>query len=200
MKFKPGSFLLIIFFSISTFTSLSQFRAKEIYWTEDGNSILTPKDGNIVKTNVKTHEQTVLVTKEQLTPQGAEAPLKFDIYSFSPDYKKLLMFTNRVKVWRYRTRGDYWILDLTNNQLTRLGKSLPAQSLMFAKISPDGKKAGYVSGHNLYVEDLATHKIKALTVNGTRKFINGTFDWVYEEEFGCRDGFRWSNDSKKIAY
>ena len=71
---------------------------------------------------------------------------------------------------------------------------------MFAKISPDGKKAAYVSEHNLYVEDLSSHKIKALTKDGTRKFINGTFDWVYEEEFGCRDGFRWSPDSKKIAF
>lgn len=71
---------------------------------------------------------------------------------------------------------------------------------MFAKISPDGKMAAYVSEHNLYMEDLSSHQIKALTKDGTRKFINGTFDWVYEEEFGCRDGFRWSPDSKKIAF
>ncbi len=140
------------------------------------------------------------MTKAQLIPAGAQEPLKFNIYSFSPDYKMLLIFTNTAKVWRYHTRGDYWVLNLTTNKLTQLGKTLPSQSLMFAKISPDGKKAGYVSGHNLYVEDLSTHKIKPLTVDGTRKFVNGTFDWVYEEEFGCRDGFRWSPDSKKIAF
>ncbi|HEY1054194.1 MAG TPA: DPP IV N-terminal domain-containing protein, partial [Emticicia sp.] len=38
------------------------------------------------------------------------------------------------------------------------------------------------------------------STNNTKKLINGTFDWVYEEEFGCRDGFRWSPDSKTIAY
>ncbi len=200
MKFKPGRFLLVVIFSISAITSFSQFRPKEIYWTDDGSSILSLENGNIVKTDLKTDQKSVLVNKEQLTPAGEEAPLDFSIYSFSPDYKKLLVFTNRVKVWRYRTRGDYWVLDLAGNKLYRLGKTLPSQSLMFAKISPDGKMAGYVSGHNLYVEDLATHKIKALTTDGTRKFVNGTFDWVYEEEFGCRDGFRWSPDSKKIAF
>ena len=116
---------------------------------------LTIKDGNIIKTDVKTNNETILVKKEQLIPAGAEKPLAFNIYSFSPDYKTLLIFTNTAKVWRYHTRGDYWVLNLATNQLTQLGKDLPSQSLMFAKISPDGKKAAYVSEHNLYVEDLS---------------------------------------------
>ena len=200
MNYKPVRIVILIVFSICTFTSFSQFRAKEINWTADGNSTLIIKEGNIVKTDLKTNQETILVKGEQLIPAGATEPLSFNIYSFSPDYKMLLIFTNTAKVWRYRTRGDYWVLNLTSNQLSQLGKTLPSQSLMFAKISPDGKQAAYVSEHNLYTEDLSTHTIKALTVDGTRKFINGTFDWVYEEEFGCRDGFRWSPDSKKIAF
>jgi dipeptidyl-peptidase-4 len=200
MTHKPIRFLILIIFSVCTFTSFSQFRPKEINWTSDGNSTLILEDGNIVKTDLKTLNEITLVKREQLIPAGATEPLSFKIYSFSPDYKTLLIFANTAKVWRYHTRGDYWILDLNNNQLSQLGKTLPSQSLMFAKISPDGKQVAYVSEHNLYVEDLATHKIKALTMDGTRKFINGTFDWVYEEEFGCRDGFRWSPDSKKIAF
>jgi dipeptidyl-peptidase-4 len=158
------------------------------------------KEGNIIKTDLKNSDETILVKREQLIPAGEEKPLSFKSYTFSPDYKNLLVFTNTAKVWRYHTRGDYWLLNLASNQLFQLGKNLPSQSLMFAKISPDGKKAAYVSGHNIYVEDLSTHEIKPLTKDGTRKFINGTFDWVYEEEFGCRDGFRWSPDSKKIAF
>ena len=50
------------------------------------------------------------------------------------------------------------------------------------------------------MEDLASNNIKQLTTDGTDRMINGTFDWVYEEEFDCRDGFRWSPDSKSIAY
>jgi dipeptidyl-peptidase-4 len=200
MHYKPLRFLILVIFSIYTLTSYSQFRPKEINWTPDGNSFLSIKEGNIVQTDLKSNHETILVKRDQLIPEGASKPLSFNIYSFSPDNKSLLIFTNTAKVWRYKTRGDYWVLNLTSNQLMQLGKKLPSQSLMFAKISPDGKMAAYVSEHNLYVEDLSTHQIKTLTKDGTRKFINGTFDWVYEEEFGCRDGFRWSPDSKKIAF
>lgn len=200
MTFKPVRFVFLFIILVLTVNSYSQFRPKQINWTSDGTATLSIKEGNIVKTDLKTNNQTILVKREQLIPAGKENPLSFNIYSFSTDYKMLLIFTNTEKVWRYHTRGDYWILDIASNQLTQLGKTLPPQSLMFAKIAPDGKKAAYVSEHNLYVEDLSTHEIKPLTVTGTRKFINGTFDWVYEEEFGCRDGFRWSPDSKKIAF
>ena len=197
IKLKFSCLVIFLFISISLF---SQFRAKEINWTPDGNAYLQLKDGNIVRTDVKTNDETTIVKREQLIPTGSDSPLSFNIYSFSPDYKTLLIFTNTAKVWRYHTRGDYWILDVASNQLTQLGKGLPSQSLMFAKISPDGKNAAYVSEHNLYVEDLSTHKITQLTSDGTLKFVNGTFDWVYEEELGCRDGFRWSPDSKMIAF
>jgi dipeptidyl-peptidase 4 len=111
-----------------------------------------------------------------------------------------LLFTNTKKVWRQNTKGDYWVYDISLKKLQQLGKTKPASTLMFAKLSPDGSKAAYVSEYNLYVEDIATNKISALTINGNRKLINGTFDWAYEEEFFCRDGFRWSPDSKRIAY
>src|SRR6185437_12139399 len=143
MIFKPLRILFPIIFFVCTLTSFSQFRAKEINWTTDGSATLIIKEGNIVKTDIKTGNETVLVKKDQLIPPGAENPLRFNIYSFSPDYKMLLIFTNTAKVWRYHTRGDYWILSLATNQLTQLGKSLPSQSLMFGKISPDGKNAAY---------------------------------------------------------
>jgi dipeptidyl-peptidase-4 len=103
-------------------------------------------------------------------------------------------------VWRLNTKGDYWVLDLKTGSLNQLGKSLQPSSLMFAKISPDGKYAAYVSGNNIYLEDLAMQQVRPLTNDGSVTLINGTFDWAYEEEFFCRDGFRWSNDSKSIAY
>ncbi len=193
------TFLFIILF-FNCLIVLSQYRAKEIDWTPDGTAYLKISNGNIVKTDVLTNNEINVVKKEQLIPIGASQPLSFDIYSFSQDNKKVMLFTNTAKVWRYHTRGDYWILNLSSNQLTQLGKSLPSQSLMYAKISPDGKNAAYVSGHNLYVEELDSHELTQLTKDGSRKLINGTFDWVYEEEFGCRDGFRWSPDSKMIAF
>ncbi|MEO8412401.1 MAG: DPP IV N-terminal domain-containing protein [Ginsengibacter sp.] len=197
---KRNRFFILIILICLSFTSYPQFRAKEINWTPGGIAYLKIDEGNIVKTDVKTHKETIVVEKQQLVPSGSESPLSFTIYSFSPGYKTLLIFANTAKVWRYNTRGDYWVLDVVSGKLTQLGAGLPSQSLMFARLSPDGKKVAYVSDRNLYTEDLSSHKITQLTADGTRKFINGTFDWVYEEEFGCRDGFRWSPDSKMIAF
>ncbi len=71
---------------------------------------------------------------------------------------------------------------------------------MFAKFSPDGQRVGYVSEHNIFVEELGNSEVTQLTTDGGDRYVNGTFDWVYEEEFDCRDGFRWSNDGQKIIY
>ena len=97
-------------------------------------------------------------------------------------------------------KGDYWILDLRTGSLSQLGKPFPESSLMFAKFSPDDKSVAYVSQNNIYVEDLATSQIRALTTNGTATLFNGTFDYIYQQEFSCHDGFRWCSDSKSIAY
>lgn len=200
MQMKPfRNYLLVIFLCAYT-TAFSQFRPPAVHWTNDGNGYLSLVQGNIVKTELATNKQTLVVNREDLIPSESSQPLQFNIFTLSADNSRVLIFANTVKVWRYNTRGDYWIYDVPTKKLYQLGASLPAQSLMYAKISPDGKKAAYVSGHNIYVEDLATRTITQLTHTGTRKFINGTFDWVYEEEFGCRDGFRWSPDSRKIAF
>ena len=98
MTYKTTRILFLIIFSICTFTSFSQFRPKEINWTYDGNSTLTIQEGNIVKTDLKTDKEAILVKRDQLIPAGAIAPLTFNIYSFSPDYKMLLIFTNTAKV------------------------------------------------------------------------------------------------------
>ena len=173
---------------------------RAINWTPDGMAYTKTKDGNIVRVDPKTDAETILIKKEQITPAGKENALRPQRYDYSNDKTKLLLFTNTAKVWRLNTRGDYWVLNTATNKLSQLGKGLAAQSLMFAKFSPDSKLVAYVSDHNLFVEDIATGQIRKLTVDGTRKLINGTFDWVYEEEFGCRDGFRWSDDSKQIAF
>lgn len=190
--------LLCSLMLLVTHTALAQ--GGGLKWAKDGNSYYRVEAGEIVKFTLPANTKEVIVAKDKLTPAGQTKPLALNGYTFTDDGKKLLVFTNSKKVWRYNTRGDYWLLDLVNNKLKQLGKGRPASSLMFAKISPDGKKIAYVSDYNLYVEDLATGVVKPLTTGGNRKFINGTFDWAYEEEFFCRDGFRWSPDSRQLAY
>lgn len=172
---------------------------QSVTWSKDGQAFYESGGSNIIAFYVKDGSQKEKISAAQLTPKGG-SPLKLESFSFSEDEKKLLIYTNAKKVWRYKTRGDYWLLDVPSGNLKQLGKGLPAASLMFAKLSPNGEQVAYVSEHNLYVEELATGKIKPLTKDGTRRLINGTFDWAYEEEFDCRDGFRWSPDSRAIAY
>jgi len=169
-------------------------------WSKDGTAYYRIEQNEIVQYSLPANDKKVLVSKQQLTPAGQTAPLRLNFYSFSDDQKKLLIYTNAARVWRINTKGDYWVLNLADNTLKKLGATRPTATMMFAKFSPDGTKVAYVSEYNIFVEDLATQTIKQLTTDGTRKFINGTFDWVYEEEFACRDGIRWSPDSKSIAY
>ncbi|MHC5062189.1 MAG: S9 family peptidase, partial [Planctomycetota bacterium] len=112
----------------------------------------------------------------------------------------LLIFTNSKRVWRRNTKGDYWVLNLQNRKLQKLGAHADPATLMFAKFSPRGDRVAYVCKNNIYVEDLKDSHTTQLTSDGSETIINGTFDWVYEEEFSLRDGFRWSPDGAFIAY
>lgn len=192
--------LKLFLFALFVFFFFNLHAQDTVKWAADGISYYTQKNGELFQYTLPKNVSRKVITAAQLTPAGETHPLQIDLFSFFPDGKKLLIYTNAQRVWRINTRGDYWILDLSSNQLRKLGKTLPPASLMFAKISPNGLSAAYVSGNNVYVEDIATGNIKALTKDGSRKFFNGTFDWVYEEEFACRDGIRWSPDSKAVLY
>jgi dipeptidyl-peptidase 4 len=190
--------MLVIFICIAQLTAAQNWG--EINWTADGNSYTKIKDGNIVQVDPVTEEETVVVDKAKLTDPETNKILLPQSYEFNSNYTRVLIFTNTVKVWRYNTMGDYWLYDIIAGKLTKMGKKLAPQSLMFAKFSPDGRDVAYVSEHNIYSEDISSGEITKLTKDGTRKLINGTFDWAYEEEFNCRDGFRWSPDGTMIAF
>jgi dipeptidyl-peptidase-4 len=168
------------------------------YSTLEANKDIGGND--IARYDAATAKRLVLVAAKQLIPSGEKTPLSIADYNWSEDNSKLLIFTNTKRVWRYNTRGDYWMLDLETGKLVQLGKSVKPGTMMFAKFSPDAKKLAFVSEQNIYTEDLATGKIQQITKDGGKNIINGTFDWVYEEELDARDGFRWSPDGNSIAY
>ena len=192
-----NSFKLLVFICFFSFNFNLE---AQINWTNDGDSYFKLEKNQLVTYTLPNNDVKTVISKEQLTPAGESEPIKIAHFSFSSDQGKVLLFTNTKKVWRLNTKGDYWVFNFKTNTLSQIGKTLPPSSLMFAKFSPDGNKIGYVSGNNIYSEDYASGKIQALTTDGTVSLINGTFDWAYEEEFACRDGFRWSPDSKSIAY
>ncbi len=175
-------------------------------WMADGAAYTTvetsgPAGGSdLVRYDAATGARTVLVASTRLVPPGRTAPLPIRDYAWSADGARLLVFTNTTRVWRQHTRGDYWVLDLASGRLRQLGGDAPPSSLMFAKFSPDGTRAAYVRANNLYVEAIDSGVITPLTTTGSATVINGTSDWVYEEELGVRDGFRWSPDGRRLAY
>jgi dipeptidyl-peptidase 4 len=180
---------------------------RRLSWIDAGNgyTALEPSAASqggrdIVRYETETGKRETLVPAAHLIPPGAAAPLGIEEYRWSANRDRLLIFTNTARVWRSNTRGDYWVLTLRDSTLRKLGGDAPPSSLMFAKFSPDGKRVAYVRENDMYAEDLATGKIVRLTTDGSHTTINGTFDWVYEEEFSLRDGFRWSPDGKSIAY
>ena len=176
-------------------------------WLPDGRRMATfarstkiPGGLDIVAVDVESNAKQILVSAADLVPKGEKAPIDIESYEISPDLSKVLIFNNSQKVWRENTRGDFWLLDLGKKSLTKVGGTAPTSSLMFAKLSPNGKEVGFVQSHNLYVQNVASGKIAKLTKDGTETIINGTFDWVFEEELGLRDGWRWSPDGKSIAF
>ena len=158
------------------------------------------KGDDLVLYHTKSGKRTILVSAQRLVPMGEKQALKIEDYFWSPDGKKLMVFTNTKRVWRENTRGDYWVLKLESWRLKKLGGDAEASMLMFAKFSPDSSKVGYVYCNNIYVEDLIDGEITQITDDGSKTIINGASDWVYEEEFSVRDGFRWSPDGTRIAF
>ena len=205
IKQTQSLFYLIFFVSINLF---GRVLPNDVVWNESETGYFTIKDNNIVLVSTKGKEDKVILSSSQVNN------LEIESFSFSQSKNKILIFTQSVKVWRYNTRGDYWVYDFKKNEIQKLGRNMSSSSLMFAKFSPNERFVAYVSKEktesgirnsstsvNIYLESLDDRSIKKLTSsNGTKKLINGTFDWVYEEEFGCRDGFIFNEDGTRIAF
>jgi dipeptidyl-peptidase-4 len=175
-------------------------------WEADGKGYLALEPAgkgeaqDIVRYDAATGQRSILIGATSSCLPAHQHRLSSKSSKSVPTRRRCSCSRNSERVWRSNTRGDYWVFDLASGKLQKLGGDAPASSLMFAKFSPDSTRAGYVRGNNIYVENLSDSRIKQLTTDGTVHLINGTFDWVYEEELFCRDGWRWSPDGKKIAY
>ena len=190
--FRFLSFLMTFLIGFTAF-------AQEIKWDKKGDTFYSVVKNEIFRHSLPNTVGEKLISTAQLSPKG-QAPLSITDFAFSADGQKVLVYTNTKAVWRLQTQGDYWVYELATGKLTQVGEKLPESSLRFAKFAPDASKVAFVSEFNLYVQDLTSGQITSLTTDGTRKLINGTFDWAYEEEFGCRDGFQWSPDGKRISF
>jgi dipeptidyl-peptidase-4 len=176
-------------------------------WLAGGTTYTTLEDSatlegvkDVVGHDPASGAREILVAGDRLRPEGAAEALKIADYQWSQDRRRLLLFTNTKRVWRQNTRGDYWVYDRREGTLRQLGGTAPASSLMFASFSPGGDRVAYVRDNDLFVQHLGNMRIRRVTTDGGPDRINGTSDWVNEEELGLRQAYRWSPDGRWLAY
>ena len=175
----------------------------DVQWLKDGRSYVTLRpntDGggtDILRVDAATGATTVLVSAQTLVDTSG-GRMTVESLTMSPDETKALVFHGSVRVWRSNTRGRYDVVDFATGRVTPLWRQSALQ--MFATFSPDGKSVAFVRDNNLVVTDLATGTERQLTTDGSAEIINGTSDWVYEEELGLREAYRWSPDSRRIVF
>jgi len=160
-------------------------------------SVLENDSINVYSYSSGNRISTIAYGKE-MVPPGDTTPIRLGRYTFSKDEKLILIPTATEYIYRYSSQSDYYIWDIENQALTPLS-TYGKQRL--ADFSPDGTKVAFVRENNLFVKDLETGIEVKVTHDGEHnKIINGTTDWVYEEEFAITKGFYWSPDSKRIAF
>lgn len=139
-----------------------------------------------------------LVSFDDLVPEGETKPLQIYSYTLSDDEQKMLIPTENEAIYRHSSKSFYYIFDLSSRKLKPLSTNGKQQ---LATFSPDGKKIAFARDNNLYIKDLDLEKEIQITTDGKwNEIINGTTDWVYEEEFSFTQAFFWSHDSKKLAF
>lgn len=196
--------------SVDRIYGKNEFAAEKfgVNWMPEGGSYFVkqpaePGNGDdIVLINpLEPSDTKVLIAAKDLIPSGQKKPVEIESFQVSQDGNKILIFNNTKRVWRYKTRGDYWIADLQNDVVRQLGRpDFEPSQMKFAKFSPDGKYVAYVYQRNIYVENLDSKMITPITQTESDNIIYGTSDWVYEEELALRDGFQWSEDGNQIVF
>ena len=139
-------------------------------------------------------DELLLDTRELRLP-GSEQPLQYRSFQWAADSKHLLFQTNFRPIFRRSGLADFYLYSLPERTLVPV-----ARDARTAELSPDGTMAGLERGGDLYVYDLAAGAERRLTTDGGDSIFNGAFSWVYEEEFGMAQAWRWSPDSRHIAY
>jgi len=170
-----------------------------IHSLPDGEHFAMIKDGSLIVYDYKTGDSVgVLLEKEKLIPEGADKPIRLTSYQMSSDGKKFLIPAETEQIYRHSKKSVFYVYDKEKEQITKLS---PEGKQRLATFDPTGEKVAFVRENNLFIKDLNSGKETQVTFDGEKnKIINGTCDWVYEEEFGFTKGFFWSPDGTKIAF
>jgi dipeptidyl-peptidase-4 len=170
---------------------------RSVNWINKGAQYSFLTSGEIHTMDPKTGEEKTVFANTGLTFPGSNKPFDYQAFQWSEDARHLVFSTNFRHLYRNSGISDYYLYDLTTHQLQQAAKD--ARS---AELSPDGGKIGMERNGNLFVYDLAAGAEHKLTDDSTSEttVFNGNYDWVYEEEFGEGQAWKWSHDSRYIAF
>lgn len=164
----------------------------------NGVNYTSLKNGSLVVYDYQTGDSVnTLLYADKLIPQGKEKPIKLSSFSINGDETKFLIPTQTESIYRHSSKSVFYVWDTKNEKLTQLS----TEKQRLADFSPKGNNIAFVRENNIFITNLSTNTEKQITSDGqTNHIINGTCDWVYEEEFGFTKGFYWSPEGTKIAY
>ena len=161
----------------------------------DGESYSRLQSNKVQKYSIKDGQFIEDLFALEMLADGVDAPTSISGYSFSADEQKILVESNPESIYRYSYKADYFVW--SNGALEPLfdGK------VMHASFDPSGSRVAFVYDNNLYIKNLENGVVDQVTTDGKfNEVINGSADWVYEEEFGFTKAFQWSTDGKYVAY
>ena len=201
MKILYQKLISCVVFSVFTLNSAQEITLNKIhsgyYRTEFIYGINSMNDGE----HYTVLEKDGIVKYSYKTGKKIETILEAKIqdYTFSHDESKVLVLNEQQPIYRHSFLGKYHVVNLSKNgKITALNNGNWVQE---PKFSPDGRFVAFISGNNLYYQDLSSEKITQITFDGEKnKIINGLADWVYEEEFGHADMYQWTKNSESLVF
>ena len=206
--FTTVTFITFVTLTFSQDLSVSKIWKEYAFFGKSVDGFRSMNDGNyfskITGSSITKHkfsdykgEGELLITESDLNYKGTK--INFDDYFFNSDETKVLFTTQTQGIYRHSFSAVYYLYDINTKKTEPLDEERQPQTL--AEYSPDGKKVAYIFENNIYIKDIASGKVVPVTTDGDRnKIINGTTDWVYEEEFAIIKGYEWSPDSKYIGF
>ena len=167
-------------------------------WTSDGKHYTALKEGKIIKYDAIDPQKFEVLFDQSVQTTSDGKKIQMQQFALSDDEQKILIETESEPIYRRSSKETNYVFDRTTKVLKPLSNK-GKQS--HASFSPDGNYVAFVRENNVYLVDLKTGLEKAVTTTGViNKIINGSCDWVYEEEFSFAKAYFWSPDSKKIAF
>ncbi|MEP6794962.1 MAG: S9 family peptidase [Saprospiraceae bacterium] len=176
------------------------FRSKGVpgfRFMNDGHHYTALQHSLILQYDLRTGKliDTILDASSLILP-GEQTQI--DDYTFSDNESQILLATGKESIYRHSTREWNYVYNLSTGKITKLSV---VNKQMHATFSPDGKRVAYVMDNDLYFKDITSGKTTRVTNDGkVNAIINGSCDWVYEEEFSFTKAFAWSPDSRHLAY